>query len=58
MKNNIVPKFTVHRRQLDNTIYAYTCNECGRSWKIYQDQYHSENCSHNKNQKTVKIGKE
>jgi len=33
------------RRELDNTIYAFTCKECGCSWKVYQNQYHAQDCS-------------
>lgn len=39
-----VKKFKALRRELDNTIYAYTCNGCGYSWKVYQNQYHGEGC--------------
>ena len=24
------------RRELDNTIYAFRCLECGAAWKVYQ----------------------
>lgn len=46
----IPSKFTALRRELDNTIYAYTCNGCGQSWKIYQKQYHGEDCPYDKTQ--------
>lgn len=43
-KSAKVEKFKAHYRELDGTVYAYTCNECGYSWKIYQNQYHGEGC--------------
>lgn len=37
--------FEVLRRELDGTIYAFRCKECGGTWKIYQNRYHTGNCS-------------
>lgn len=34
-----------HRRELDGTVHAFTCQECNHSWKVYQNQYHSPTCS-------------
>jgi hypothetical protein len=38
-------KNRAYLRQLDHTIYAYRCLECNQVWKIYQNEYHSTECS-------------
>jgi hypothetical protein len=35
-------------RELDKTTYAYHCNLCGGSWKVYQSAYHHKECPNNK----------